>query len=63
MHSKPLNEILQVGRILQVYSKAVPGSMTEEQFIADLNASTLRLAGLQDEAPESVLGYGDGSHR
>jgi hypothetical protein len=37
--------------------------MTEEQFIADLNASTMRLAGLQEDAPESVLGYGDGSHQ
>ena len=46
---------------MQVYAKAVPGSMTEEQFVADLNASTLRLAGLQEEAPESVVGYGDRS--
>jgi hypothetical protein len=46
---------------MQVYAKSIPGSMTEAQFVADLNASTLRLAGLQEEAPESVLGYGEGS--
>lgn len=47
----------------QVYAKAVPGSMTEEEFVADLNASTMRLAGHLEEAPESVLGYGDGSRK
>jgi hypothetical protein len=50
-------------RASKVYRDAVPGSMTVEAFVADLNTSTMRLAGLEEvTAGASTLAYGEGSH-
>ena len=54
-----LNKAL--GRATKSLRRAVPGGMTDEQFVHDLNAATLRLAGLQEDLRDSALGYGDGS--
>lgn len=50
-----------LGRAAKVLRRAVPGGMTDAQFVHDLNAATLRLAGLQDGPGDSAAGYGDGS--
>lgn len=49
-----------LGRAAKSLRRAVPGGMTDAQFVQDLNAATLRLAGLQDAAGDSAAGYGYG---
>lgn len=50
-----------LGRGGKLLRRAVPGGMTDSEFVQELNGATLRLAGLQEAAGESAAGYGDGS--
>lgn len=48
-----------LGRAGKSLRRAVPAGMTDEQFVLELSAATLRLAGLQEDTRDS--GYADGS--
>eukprot|EP00892_Ulva_mutabilis_P007913 jgi/Ulvmu1/5494/UM023_0030.1 len=50
-----------LGRAAKSLRRAVPGGLTDDQFVHELNAATLRLAGLAEDVRDSALGYGDGS--
>ena len=61
-----LNSMNKKGGASKTYAAAVPANMTPESFVADLNASAVKLAGLAEPGaggPGSDSGYGDGSAR